>query len=162
MLKSVEKDIKVDARRTFACIEKLHQNVDVLGRSLGTGVALHVAAHENVRRLGLITPYDSIVDIAQSRYKWMPVKFMLRDRFESWRDAMKVKAPIFAVLAETDPVTPHKCWENLKRHFTTHVGVVTAPNTDHSNIVQSPVTWNELQAFFEHGFEPGVVSTPKI
>lgn len=158
VLKSVEADIKSDARRTFACIAKLHDNVDVLGRSLGTGVALHVAAHENVRRLGLITPYDSIIDIAQSRYKWMPVKYMLRDRFESWRDAMKVRAPIFAILAETDPVTPHKCWENLKRHLNTTVGVATAPNTDHSNIVESPVTWNELQNFFNNG----VISSPKI
>lgn len=158
VLKSVEADIKSDARRTFACIAKLHDNVDVLGRSLGTGVALHVAAHENVRRLGLITPYDSIIDIAQSRYKWMPVKYMLRDRFESWRDAMKVRAPIFAILAETDPVTPHKCWENLKRHLNTTVGVATAPNTDHSNIVDSPVTWNELQNFFNNG----VISSPKI
>ena len=158
VLKSVEADIKSDARRTFACIAKLHDNVDVLGRSLGTGVALHVAAHENVRRLGLITPYDSIIDIAQSRYKWMPVKYMLRDRFESWRDAMKVRAPIFAILAETDPVTPHKCWENLKRHLNTTVGVATAPNTDHSNIVESPVTWKELQNFFKNG----VISSPKI
>lgn len=163
VLKSAEAEIKSDARRTFACIAKLHDNVDVLGRSLGTGVALHVAAHENVRRLGLITPYDSIVGIAQSRYKWMPVKYMLRDRFESWRDAMKVRAPIFAILAETDPVTPHKCWENLKSHLNTTVGVAMAPNTDHSNIVNSPVTWSELQAFFNQGMvNAPKVSVPKI
>lgn len=147
-LKSEEAAIKLDARRTFACVAKNHRHVDVLGRSLGTGVALHVAARENVRRLGLITPYDSIVAVAQSRYRFLPVKFMLRDRFESWKDAINVTAPICAVLAETDPVTPHKCWENLKRHLKTTVDMSISPNTDHSNIVQSPATWSALTAFF--------------
>lgn len=144
-----EKAIKVDARRTHACVAKLHSHVDILGRSLGTGVALHVAARCQVRRVGLITPYDSILEVAKNRYRWLPVKMMLKDHFESWRDALSVQAPILALLAETDPVTPHRCWENLKRHFSSPIGVATIPGTNHTNIVESAQTWEELIRFFQ-------------
>lgn len=145
---SGENAIKHDALRSFDRAASEHATVDVLGRSLGTGVALHVAARRAVRRLGLITPYDSILEVAQSRYRWLPVRVLLRDRFESWRDAIGVSAPIFAVLAETDPVTPHRCWENLKRHLRTPLGVRVVPGTDHTTIVDAALTWQALEDFF--------------
>ena len=144
-----EEAIKADAVRAHACVALHHAHVDVLGRSLGTGVALHVAARCEVRRVGLITPYDSILEVAKNRYRWLPVRVMLKDRFESWRDALTVQAPILALLAETDPVTPHRCWENLKRHFTAPIGVATIPGTNHTNIVEAPMAWEELTRFFQ-------------
>lgn len=150
---SDERTIKSDAIRIADFVSKRHVNIDVLGRSLGTGVALHVAAKFNVRKVGLITPYDSILEVAKSRYRWLPVRAMLRDRFESWRDALNVKAPIFALLAETDPVTPHRCWENLKKHFTPSIGVAMIPGTDHTNIVSASQTWQELSGFFSQDLQ---------
>lgn len=149
LLLSEEAAIKSDGVRTFDHILKQHGHVDVLGRSLGTGVALHVASRRAVRRLGLITPYDSILAVAQLRYKWLPVTRLLRDRFESWRDAVGVSSPIFAILAETDPVTPHRCWENLQRHLKAPFGVQMVPNTNHTNIVEASLTWKALRDFFE-------------
>lgn len=151
---SDERAIKSDAERIFEFASRRHLHIDVLGRSLGTGVALHVAAKLEVRKLGLITPYDSILEVAKSRYRWLPVKVMLRDKFESWRDALSVRAPIFALLAETDPVTPHRRWENLKKHFTPPIGVATIPGTNHTNIVDSSQTWQELAAFFNPVLSP--------
>lgn len=149
LLVSEEQAIKGDGLRTFDQLLSQHEHVDVLGRSLGTGVALHVAARREVRRLGLITPYDSILAVAQLRYRWLPVKSLLRDRFESWRDGLSVQAPIFAILAETDPVTPHHCWENLQRHLKVPFGVQMVPNTNHTNIVDASLTWKALRDFFD-------------
>lgn len=149
LLVSEEHAIKGDGLRAFDHIKQQHAHVDVLGRSLGTGVALHVASRRHVRRLGLITPYDSILAVAQLRYRWLPVKRLLRDRFESWRDAVGVDSPIFAILAETDPVTPHKCWENLQKHLKAPFGVQMVPNTNHTNIVDASLTWRALTDFFE-------------
>lgn len=149
LLRSEETAIKGDAVRTFLHAQAQHGEVDVLGRSLGTGVALHVAARCAVRRLGLITPYDSILAVAQMHYRWLPVKTLLRERFESWRDAVSVTSPIFAILAETDPVTPHRCWENLQRHLKAPFGVQMVPNTNHTDIVEASLTWKALREFFE-------------
>ena len=134
MLVSEEKAIKEDGLRTFFHVAGQHSHVDVLGRSLGTGMALHVAARANVRRLGLITPYDSILAVAQKRYSWLPVKQLLKEHYESWRDAKEVTSRLFVILAETDPVTPHQCWKNLESHLQAPFGVQMVPNTNHTDI----------------------------
>ena len=150
MLLSEEKAIKEDGLRTFFHVAALHQEVDVLGRSLGTGMALHVAARANVRRVGLITPYDSILAVAQLRYAWLPVKRLLREHYESWRDAKEVTSRLFVILAETDPVTPHQCWQNLRSHLQAPFGVQMVPNTNHTDIVEASLTWKALREFFEN------------
>lgn len=155
-----EEAIKADALRIYACATKNHAHVDILGRSLGTGVALHVAASCEVRRVGLITPYDSILEVARNRYRWLPVGVMLKDRYESWRDALSVKAPIMALLAETDPVTPHRFWESLKKNFSVPIGVATIEGTNHTNIVDSPRVWEELTRFFQ-GQDPTMATLKK-
>jgi len=153
-LKSEEPGIKADALRTFDCVARGHVSVDVIGRSLGTGMAIHVAAHKDVRRLVLITPYDSIIEVASSRFRWLPVRRLLKDKFESWRDALKVTAPTLTILAETDPVTPHRCWENLQKHLKAPLEAIVVPGTDHTTIVQSDLTWNALTAFVEQAKMP--------
>lgn len=149
LLVSGEQAIKGDALRTFDCVAAQHDTVDVIGRSLGTGMAIHVAANKAVHRLVLITPYDSIIEVASSRFRWLPVRVLLRDKFESWRDALKVTAPILTILAETDPVTPHRCWNNLKTHLKAPLEAIIVPGTDHTTIVQSDLTWNALTAFLQ-------------
>ncbi len=149
LLASEERALKGDALRTFDCVSTKHARVDVIGRSLGTGMAMHVAAHKPVHRLVLITPYDSIVEVAKARFRWLPVGVLLKDRFESWRDALKVTAPTLTILAETDPVTPHRCWQNLKRHLKAPLEAIIVPNTDHTTIVQSDLTWNALTRFLQ-------------
>lgn len=146
--KPTESGIKADAMRLFELAHRRHCAVDALGRSLGTGVALHVASQSPVRKLGLITPYDSILSIAQQRYRWLPVRQVLRDWFESWRDAPSVRAPILALLADQDTVTPHAAWESLRQHLSASWGETRIPETNHTNIVQSPSTWAALSDFF--------------
>lgn len=158
-LLSEEKAIKGDALRTFDCVADHHHAVDVIGRSLGTGMAIHVAANKDVRRLVLITPYDSIIAVASSRFRWLPVRALLRDKFESWRDALKVTAPTLTILAETDPVTPHRCWNNLKQHLKAPLEAIIVPGTDHTTIVQSDLTWEALTAFLQ---TPQIPTGPEL
>lgn len=154
-----EAGIKDDACRAFDFLARRHTQVDVVGRSLGTGVALHVASRREVRRTGLVTPYDSILEVARKRYRWLPVGAMLKDKFESWRDAIAVKSPMLAILAETDPVVPHLRWQRLQEHLTAPLEVALVEGSNHTNIMDLGKTWREMARFFT---APGLTDEARV
>lgn len=128
-----------DALALFDVLYGKYQRVTVIGRSLGTGIAIHLASVRAVDRLILVTPYNSIQEIAAQQYPFIPVKWLLIDKFESWRYAAKVTAPTLILMAENDTVIPRTQTERLITHF--KVGVVTSKiiaKTDHVTIVESP------------------------
>jgi uncharacterized protein len=78
----------------------------VIGRSLGSGVAIHVASERRVERLLLVTPYDSLLKIAAGQFRYFPLTWLMLDKFESWRYAPKVTAPTQLIAAQYDEVIP--------------------------------------------------------
>jgi uncharacterized protein len=85
----------------------------VFGESLGTGVAVMLAAEHPVRALVLDSPYESIAAIAAERYWWLPVNLLIRDPFRAIDAAPRVKAPALAVACTEDWLTPHEGAERL-------------------------------------------------
>jgi dipeptidyl aminopeptidase/acylaminoacyl peptidase len=92
----------VDARR-----------IAVVGRSLGSGVAVQVAKERPAHSVVLITPYDSILAIAKRKFRVMPIEYMLRHRFESIKYAPALKAPTYVLRAASDDVVPHSHTDQL-------------------------------------------------
>ena len=80
--------------------------VVVYGRSLGTGVAVAMAAERDVAALVVVSPYTSIADIAQSRYWYTPAKWLVLDKFDSLARIGGVRAPILLIHGEKDTVIP--------------------------------------------------------
>jgi dipeptidyl aminopeptidase/acylaminoacyl peptidase len=114
--------------------------IAVVGRSLGSGVALQVAAHRQVAALVLITPYDSILALAQRRFKSMPISLILRHRFESIKFAAKVTAPTLVLRAASDNVVPHSHTDMLVSKLGVTLTDETIPNSDHRTIPYLPAT----------------------
>lgn len=85
-----------------------HQEVIVMGRSLGTGVAVYLAESRPVKALILVTPYKSMVALASHYYPFLPVNPLLKDRFESHLRAPRIKVPVLALVADRDEVIPAK------------------------------------------------------
>jgi pimeloyl-ACP methyl ester carboxylesterase len=127
-----------------------HGAVDIVGRSLGSGVALHVAARRPVHRLVLITPYDSIAALGQDRYRLYPVRWLSKDPFDAIREAPRVQAPVLVLLAERDRVIPSehslRLMEALRQ---ARVISRTLPGTDHGDIVDAPDFRETLQNFLQ-------------
>jgi pimeloyl-ACP methyl ester carboxylesterase len=94
----------VDALAVFDHVRARHANVAVAGRSLGSGVAVYLARERPVSRLVLITPYDSIANVAAGIYPFLPVRWLIRDRFDSASRIGEVRAPTLVVIAERDEV----------------------------------------------------------
>lgn len=93
-----------DALAVHDHVRARHPNVAVAGRSLGSGVAVHLARERPVSRLVLVTPYDSITNVAAGIYPFLPVRWLIRDRFDSASRIGDVRAPTLVVIAEHDEV----------------------------------------------------------
>ena len=137
--KPSEDALVADALALFDRVSTEHPNVVVIGRSLGSGVAVHVASLRPAARLILVTPYDSLVELAANQYPYFPIRWLLLDRFESWRYAAQVTAPTLVVAAERDEVIPRTSTEALYARF--HTGVATlrvVAGANHNTISESP------------------------
>ena len=126
--------------------------VAVVGRSLGSGVAVQVAMQRPVHSVVLITPYDSILAIAQRRFRAVPVSFVLRHRFESVKYASELKAPTYVVRAASDDVVPHSHTDLLVSKLGRLQLDEIIPDSDHMNIPYLPATQDKIAAFLAAQF----------
>ena len=83
------------------------------GFSLGTGVAVAVAAEHPVGGLILEAPYTSISDLAARAFPLLPVRLLVRDSFHSDERIGRVNAPLLVMHGVQDPVIPIAFGEKL-------------------------------------------------
>jgi uncharacterized protein len=128
-----------DAIALFDRVHAQYPNITVVGRSLGSGVAVYLASQRPVSRLILVTPYDSILKLAAQRFPYFPVSWLLIDKYESWKYAKRVKVPTLLIAAENDEVIPKASTESLLAHFRTGVASIRyISDTSHNTISDSP------------------------
>jgi pimeloyl-ACP methyl ester carboxylesterase len=89
----------------------------VVGESLGAGVAAAAAARQRdqVAGLMLITPWDRLQHVASHHYPWLPVKWLLRDPYDSAAHLAGFGRPVLVVVAERDDIVPARFGEALFR-----------------------------------------------
>ncbi len=115
--KPSEEALYSDAVALYDKVHAEHPRVVVVGRSLGTGIAVRLASIRPVSRLVLVTPYDSLQELAARQFPYLPVRWLLRDKYESWRYAPRVSAPTLVLAAEHDEVIPRSSTERLYSRF---------------------------------------------
>ncbi|MBV8506590.1 MAG: alpha/beta hydrolase [Alphaproteobacteria bacterium] len=78
----------------------------IYGESLGSGVAVPLAAQREVAGVILEAPFTSVAEVAQYHYSFIPAAALVRDRFDSLARIGDVKAPILVLHGERDRVVP--------------------------------------------------------
>jgi hypothetical protein len=137
-----------DALALFDLAHARHGRVIVVGRSLGSGLAVRVASMRPAARLVLVTPYDSIVGIAADLYPALPVTWLMRDKYESWRYAPSVSAPTLIIAAEHDQVIPRESTQLLYTRFRKGVASMTViADAGHNSVSQDAAY---LPLFVDH------------
>jgi len=106
-----------DAINIYDKLDKEYDRISVIGRSLGSGVATYLAAHRKVDKLVLVTPYDSVVNVARARFPIYPISFMLKDRFDSLQWVKQIDSQTIILIAEFDEVIPTRHAHNLAAAF---------------------------------------------
>lgn len=134
-----EEAIQRDALALFDQVYATHPHIAVVGRSLGSGVAVHLASQRPAARLVLITPYNSLAELGARLYPMFPVKWLLKDSFDSWKYAARITVPTLLIAAEHDEVIPRSSTERLYRHFADGVATLRViPGVGHNSISESP------------------------
>lgn len=109
------------------------EKIFLMGRSLGTGIAIQVAAARPAAGLILVTPYENIAAIARFQYPWLPLERLLRHTFHAIDFAPQIKIPALVVLAESDEVIPVESGRRLGEALGGPTQIVTLP-TGHMDI----------------------------
>ena len=144
-----EKALFDDALSIYDKVLEKHKSVQIIGRSLGSGVACYVAAQRKVDKLSLITPYDSIKNVAQSAYPIFPVKWLLKDTYDSIGYSSDIQSQILIMIAKGDSVVPNKGSEKLIQAFShNEVQVERYTGVTHAGISDLSKYQDDLASFF--------------
>lgn len=144
---SSEENIAQDALALFDKVRAKHSDITVAGRSLGSGVAVRLASQRPVSRLALITPYNSIEEIAAGQFPYIPVRWLLKDKFESWRYAKTIKVPTLLLAAEADEIIPATSTQKLLTNFAPGIArLVVLQGEGHNTLSENPQYLEVLRA----------------
>jgi len=110
-----EQGLLRDAAIAYAFTSALYDpdRIVLWGFSLGTGVAVALAAEHPVGGLILEAPYTSIADIAATAYPFLPVRYLLKDTFNSDQRIARVQRPVLVMHGERDGTIPIAYGEHL-------------------------------------------------
>lgn len=104
-----EQGLYTDADAALSWLESQGYNPAqfvIYGESIGTGVAVEMAQRWQPQQLILEAPFTSAIDVAKLTYFWLPVNFLMKDRFDSLSKIAKVKTALLIVHGDEDGVIP--------------------------------------------------------
>lgn len=119
----------------------------VLGRSLGSAVAIQLASERPVRALILATPIDSLAAIGGRRFPFLPVGLIAAGRYDSAALAPDIRKPALFVIAEDDDVTPPEHGERLARLWAGDKKTVRIPGAGHRMVEWRREYWDAVNAW---------------
>ena len=128
-----------DAVEIFKAVKSQHDSISLMGRSLGSGIATYVAANRQVDKLILVTPFDSVENVAKGMYWMFPVSWLIKDRYRSADRVKDITAQTYIFIAEEDRVIPRARTDQLIAEFGDQlVEVVVISDAGHNTVSQFP------------------------
>jgi pimeloyl-ACP methyl ester carboxylesterase len=123
--------------------------VVAFGRSLGSGVAVYLAAQRQIDALVLVTPYDSVRAVARRRFSWLPVSMLIRHPFDSSALAPDLDVPALIVIAGQDRVIPPAHARKLSQVWGGAVEEVLIDDAAHNSVHADADYWPLIRGFLE-------------
>ncbi len=144
-----EDGIYSDALALYDKIISKHDFVSVIGRSLGSAVATYIASNRPTEKLVLITPFDSIENLARKQFPIFPVSLLLKDKYESVKRVKLIKADTLVLYAANDQIVSEASTKKLISEFASdQVKVKRIAGSGHNSISEFEDYTKELGEFF--------------
>lgn len=129
-------------------IEEIPVNhIVLMGRSIGSSVAIYVASHRKVRGVILVSPFDSLVNLGKHHYPIFPVRYLLKHKFETIGLASQIKTPALNIIGSNDSIIPNKFSLNLIRHWGGPYRTVEIKGATHNDISDYEQYWKAINDF---------------
>ena len=141
-----EQSLESDARAWYDHFAATNKRIIAFGRSLGSGVAVQLAANRRLDSVILIAPFDSMVEVGKRHYPFLPVGWLLKHRFDSLSLAPKIETPLLCIAATHDEVIPA---EHAKRLYDAWAGPKKWLElaASHNSIDGHPDYWPSIVSF---------------
>ncbi|PSR54874.1 alpha/beta hydrolase [Adhaeribacter arboris] len=126
-----------DAQLAYQHVVKEYpeNKIIVFGRSIGTGMAVPVAARNKPKCLLLETPFYNFADVAKTHYSFLPVTLLLKYSFRSDEWIQKVNCPIYIFHGTADKVVLYSSGEKLAQVAdSAKTRLITIPNSGHNDL----------------------------
>ena len=120
----------------------------LFGESLGSGVAVQLAASRSVAGLVLDSPYSSLTDVASRRFPILPVRLLLQDQFNSMGHIKDVHVPLLIVHGDQDDVVPYDLGRRLFETANEPKKFLTLPGAGHTAPLKDG-SWDTIRPFLE-------------
>ena len=91
----------------------LEQDIILYGESLGTAVAVEIGQNKDFAGIILESPFTSMIELGQKYYPFFPVKFLLKDKYESNKKIKNLKSPLLVMHGKKDKIVPFYMGENI-------------------------------------------------
>lgn len=146
-----ERRAKVDAHALLAFVATRESlaNLAIVGRSLGTAIALSLVPQARPASLVLMSPFDSVPDVARSRRFGTLAAALMTQRFECTALAAGHAGATLVLLAENDASVPHAHSERLCAHLPNAPQVHVIAGTTHQSLPRSPGAQAAIAAFLD-------------
>ncbi len=144
-----EQGLRTDARTAWAWLRERRsaEDIVVVGRSLGGGVAIGLAAEEQPRGLVLLATYSAAVRVARDAYPWLPVGLLMRNRFDSTALAPRVHCPTVIVHGTADSMISPAHPPVLAAAFPSPPAVHWVDGAEHNDpLLTDPTAWAAAKA----------------
>ncbi|HZE60365.1 MAG TPA: alpha/beta hydrolase [Burkholderiales bacterium] len=141
-----EQALESDAAAWYDHFAATNPRILAFGRSLGSGVAVHLAAERKLEGIVLVAPFDSMVQVGKRHYPFLPVDWFLKHRFDSLSLAPRLTTPLLCIVATHDQVIPA---EHAQRLYEAWAGPkkLVALAAGHNSIDGHPDYWPSIRAF---------------
>ena len=114
--KPTEKGLYEDARSAVVWLKSKgikENNIVIYGESLGTGVATEIAQKKNFSGVILESPFTSMIEAGKTKYPYLPVRLLLKDKYESNKKIKNIKSPILIMHGKVDKIVPFYMGEKM-------------------------------------------------
>ena len=144
--------IDAEAAYAFAAARYPAERIAIWGESLGTGVAVTLAAKRPAGHIVLEAPFTAAVDLAARQYPFLPVHWLMKDQFRSDLHIGAVTAPLLILHGGRDPIVPIAYGERLFALANEPKRFVRFPEGEHENLDQFGAL-AVVKAFLDERFE---------
>lgn len=131
-----EEGLAADARAAAAWLAARPgiTRISYFGESLGAAVAVGLATERPPHALILRSPFTSLPDVGAAHYPWLPVRWLLRDRYPSIDRIGALRAPLLVIVGDRDHIVPEAMSRRLYEAANAPKRYVVVPGADHNDL----------------------------